>query len=151
MKTIHRDIVGAFVFSSDGKILLGKNISGRTYESMWTIPGGGVESGESMSDAVIREIHEEVGVDISEIKLKKIKAKFGESEKTIGDERFLVKMTFSDYIVRMTQKAKDISLRSGDDFVDAVWFDVKSLNNLEIAPPAKQTLISMGLSLDSQE
>ncbi|MBX6334015.1 NUDIX domain-containing protein [Candidatus Saccharibacteria bacterium] len=61
MRTIKRDVVGAFIFSSDNKILLGKSRKGGVYHGTWMVPGGGIEEGETMRDAVIREIREEVG------------------------------------------------------------------------------------------
>jgi len=70
MRTIKRDVVGAFIFSSDNKILLGKSRKGGVYHGTWMVPGGGIEEGETMRDAVIREIREEVGVDISPFDIK---------------------------------------------------------------------------------
>lgn len=43
MRTIHRDIVGGFIFSKDGKVLLGKNRTGGVYEGSYVVPGGGVD------------------------------------------------------------------------------------------------------------
>jgi len=44
----------------DGKILMVQHRhDGRSY---WTLPGGGVEWGESPSEAVVREVHEETGL-----------------------------------------------------------------------------------------
>ena len=42
MRTIHRDIVGGFIFSKDGRLLLGKNCKGGVYEGSFVVPGGGV-------------------------------------------------------------------------------------------------------------
>ena len=44
---------------SDGRILLIR----RTDNDYWSIPGGGVEPGESVSQAVTREVREETGID----------------------------------------------------------------------------------------
>jgi ADP-ribose pyrophosphatase YjhB (NUDIX family) len=35
----------------------------RTDNDLWSIPGGGVEPGESVSGATVREIREEIGID----------------------------------------------------------------------------------------
>jgi len=64
MRTIYRDIVGAFIFSKDGYTLHGKSTRG-TYDGCWIVPGGGIEDGESKEEAGNREILEEVGLDIS--------------------------------------------------------------------------------------
>jgi 8-oxo-dGTP diphosphatase len=58
---MQRDIVGAFIFSSDKHILLGKSRRGGAYSGRWIVPGGGIEPGESKVAAVIRETQEETG------------------------------------------------------------------------------------------
>lgn len=65
MKTISRDIAGAILFSNDEHVLIGKNNKGGVYEDLWVIPGGGIDEGETIEQAVCREILEEVGIDIS--------------------------------------------------------------------------------------
>ena len=94
MRTIDRDIVGAFIFSKDDQILLGK---GGVYPGKWIVPGGGIEPGETKLAALKREILEETGIDISGDKVEALKEVLeGESQKTLRDsgERVLVKMRF---------------------------------------------------------
>jgi 8-oxo-dGTP pyrophosphatase MutT (NUDIX family) len=52
--------VTAVVTADDGRILL----IHRTDNDKWALPGGEVELGESVSQAVIREVHEETGIDV---------------------------------------------------------------------------------------
>jgi ADP-ribose pyrophosphatase YjhB (NUDIX family) len=51
--------VSAVVPDSEGRILLIR----RTDNNYWSIPGGGVEPGESVRQAAVREVKEETGVD----------------------------------------------------------------------------------------
>ncbi|WP_329453712.1 NUDIX hydrolase (plasmid) [Streptomyces sp. NBC_01724] len=46
----------------DGRVLLARLVPPEG-ESIWTLPGGGVEHGEDPFDAVIREVAEETGCD----------------------------------------------------------------------------------------
>jgi mutator protein MutT len=56
------DIVNALLIRS-GTVLLSRRSPGRnTYPNCWSFPGGHVESGESLNDALVRELQEEVGV-----------------------------------------------------------------------------------------
>ena len=59
--------VGAFILK-DGKLLLVK----RAYEpgaGKWTVPGGAIELGEKTVEALHREILEEVGIRLKNVKL----------------------------------------------------------------------------------
>jgi 8-oxo-dGTP diphosphatase len=55
--------VGALFIGEDGKILLGLRApSKKVWPSHWDTIGGRVEPGESLDDALVREVQEEVGV-----------------------------------------------------------------------------------------
>jgi len=54
--------VGAIVVSHKGILLVRRNKE--PGKGMWSIPGGGVEIGETLKEAIIREVLEETGVDI---------------------------------------------------------------------------------------
>ena len=51
--------VSAIVPNDQGRILLIRRID----NEFWSIPGGGVEPGESVSAATVREVSEETGID----------------------------------------------------------------------------------------
>ena len=56
--------VSAVIFQ-EGRVLLQR----RDDNGMWGLPGGGVEPGESVRDAVIREVHEETGLTVEPLRL----------------------------------------------------------------------------------
>ncbi len=53
--------VGALIVNKDGKILLAKS---HKWFDKYTLPGGHIEVGETMEDALKREVKEEVGLDV---------------------------------------------------------------------------------------
>jgi 8-oxo-dGTP diphosphatase len=57
-----RQIVNA-LFLQNGEVLLARRSPHRrTYAGLWSFPGGHLEPGETLEDALVREVREEVGV-----------------------------------------------------------------------------------------
>jgi len=65
IKDTHRAYVAVIV---DEKLLVTKNWLG--LQKNWRLPGGGVQTGESATQAAIRELREEVGITAAPIDLK---------------------------------------------------------------------------------
>jgi 8-oxo-dGTP diphosphatase len=56
---IERDAAGR-----EGRFLLTSRPEGKAYAGYWEFPGGKLEAGESVEEALRRELHEELGIDI---------------------------------------------------------------------------------------
>ena len=65
-KTKHLGVYGLVI--NDNKILLIKKVSG-PYDGKFDLPGGSIEFGEDVCDALKREFREEVGIDITSYEL----------------------------------------------------------------------------------
>lgn len=61
-------VVGALI-EDDGRYLVCQRHADDTFGSRWEFPGGKVEQGEGKRQALVREIREELGVDIEVIAL----------------------------------------------------------------------------------
>lgn len=57
-------VVAAALTNEVGEILLQKRPEGRQMAGLWEFPGGKVESGESPESALVRELKEELGIDV---------------------------------------------------------------------------------------
>ena len=55
-------VVAAAMVDAEGRVLLQQRSSFRTMPGLWEFPGGKVEPGETPEAALIRELHEELGV-----------------------------------------------------------------------------------------
>jgi 8-oxo-dGTP diphosphatase len=58
------DVAVGILMKPNGDVLLGCRPEGKPYAGYWEFPGGKVEAGESVLDALKREFHEEIGVHI---------------------------------------------------------------------------------------
>lgn len=47
----------------DGRVLIAQRPEGKAMAGLWEFPGGKIEPGESPEAALIRELHEELGID----------------------------------------------------------------------------------------
>lgn len=62
------EVVAGFIIK-DGKVILAKRKKGDPLEGLWEFPGGKVEEGESLFDAIKREMIEELNIRINPIKV----------------------------------------------------------------------------------
>jgi 8-oxo-dGTP diphosphatase len=62
-RRVTRVAVGVLL-RDDGAVLLADRPAGKPYPGYWEFPGGKIEPGETVSAALERELHEELGVDI---------------------------------------------------------------------------------------
>ncbi|WOK07390.1 NUDIX domain-containing protein [Imperialibacter roseus] len=66
MKQYPEPTVGAIIFNPENKVLLCKS---KKWGDKYVFPGGHIELGEKMEDALIREVKEETGLEIFDIQL----------------------------------------------------------------------------------
>ena len=58
------EVVAAVIRNSEGKVLIAQRPSNKHQGGKWEFPGGKVEKGESRRSALVRELSEELGIDI---------------------------------------------------------------------------------------
>ncbi|MGH7022280.1 MAG: NUDIX domain-containing protein, partial [Caulobacteraceae bacterium] len=50
----------------DGRVLIAKRSAGKQLAGLWEFPGGKVEPGESPEACLIRELREELGIEVTQ-------------------------------------------------------------------------------------
>src|SRR6059058_6451028 len=59
-------VVACALVDADKRVLIAQRPEGKTLAGLWEFPGGKVEPGERPEVTLIRELHEELGIDVSE-------------------------------------------------------------------------------------
>jgi 8-oxo-dGTP diphosphatase len=60
-------VVAVALIDADGRVLLAQRPPGKAMAGLWEFPGGKVQEGEAPETALIRELKEELGIDVAEV------------------------------------------------------------------------------------
>lgn len=66
------DVAVGVLIDADGRFLLTSRPEGKVYAGHWEFPGGKLEAGESVEQALKRELHEELGLTIGPVEPWKV-------------------------------------------------------------------------------
>jgi 8-oxo-dGTP diphosphatase len=124
----HIVAVGGITEDNEGNILLVK-----TYHGGWVFPGGQVEEGENLIDALIREIKEESGIDVEVSYLIGIYSNTGKHKGYNGVEVVPTKVMM-DYV------CKPISgeLCTSEETSESCWVSKDKVLNMIEAPATRE-------------
>ena len=61
------EVAVGVLIRADGRFLLTSRPAGKVYAGYWEFPGGKLEAGEGVAQALQRELHEELGINACEI------------------------------------------------------------------------------------
>ena len=59
-------VVAVALVDVDGRVLIAQRPEGKAMAGLWEFPGGKVDEGETPEMALIRELQEEIGIDVTE-------------------------------------------------------------------------------------
>jgi 8-oxo-dGTP diphosphatase len=58
------EVVCAIIINEAGQVFAARRSEGKSFEGYWEFPGGKIEKGEQASEALKRELQEELGLDL---------------------------------------------------------------------------------------
>jgi 8-oxo-dGTP diphosphatase len=133
--------VGAVVFQGDCVLLVRR--AKAPLEGAWSLPGGAVELGETLEEAVVREVAEETGLRVVPVKV--LKAFDHIDQDSDGKVRFHYVLV--DFLCHVQagdgpggQELENWTLQPASDVSDARWVPVEGLQTLEEFPLTERTL-----------
>lgn len=126
-------VVAVALVDADGRVLLAQRPEGKTLAGLWEFPGGKLEAGETPEAALIRELREELGIDVKASCLAPL------TFASHSYERFHLLMPL--YVCRRWQGI--VSAQEGQKLA---WVRPHQLKEYPM-PPADEPLIPMLLDL----
>ncbi|SMF42943.1 (deoxy)nucleoside triphosphate pyrophosphohydrolase [Desulfovibrio gilichinskyi] len=111
--------VVAGIVWKNGLFLSAERPKGKDYENFWEFPGGKVEKGESLSEALVRELQEELGIT-------PLKFDFW-MEKIVDYPEYTVKLSFFD----IWEFSGDVTSMENQLFD---WFDLNNVVDVKFLP-----------------
>jgi len=109
------------VYRDDGKILL---VRGRFSRQKWALPGGGVKQNESYEQAAVREVLEEIGLKIHNLRY------LGKANSHESYAKFSVRV--------FATHASDYDIKCNFEIMEARWLNMNYL-------PEEYTLLTNAL------
>ena len=122
-------VAAVALIDADGRVLLAERPAGKSMAGLWEFPGGKVDVGETPEAALIRELKEELGIDVS----AKCLAPFTFASHRYGTFHLLMPL----YVCRMWDGV--VRPREGQRLA---WVRAEKLETYPM-PPADVPLIAM--------
>jgi len=105
------EVAVGIVYDHLGRVLVGQRVVNDRYYQKWEFPGGKIEAGESVEQALVREFKEEVGIQINS-----------------SEDFMLVEHDYPDRHVRLHVRTGKVSPLEGQA---VKWVQVGDLDKLD--------------------
>jgi len=112
------EVVAGIIYKED-KILIARRKEGKHLAGYWEFPGGKIEDGETPESCLIREIQEELGIDID------VQNHLGDSKFDYKEKQILLKGYIAQY------RSGEVSLSDHDAME---WVYLSEFKNYVFAP-----------------
>lgn len=139
-----RVIVVPIISDDEHRILICKTPPDRgVFPGKWGLPGGGIEPGELMEQALRREVREELGLEIENI--KPLHFKEAVEAKQFPHER-LEPVHMIYLMFRCRASSKNVALN--EEFVEFAWILPSDLARFDLNEETARTFSELGITLD---
>jgi 8-oxo-dGTP diphosphatase len=133
---VSRPVVGVGAVARQGDDLLLVRRGHGPAAGSWSIPGGHVEAGETLHEALVREVQEETGLEV-------VVDRFLGWVERMGDDPEPYHFVILDFEVTLLEP--DQPLRAGDDAAEAVWVPVHEIGDLNLVRGLYEFLAEVGV------
>lgn len=120
--------VGAIILNKEGKMFLMKSPK---WHGKYVIPGGHIELGEKMEDALKREIKEETNIDIYDIK-------YISFQEFVNDPVFWKKKHF--ILIDFSCKTDSTEVKLNEEGTEYIWVEPEKALEMDVEPYTLKTI-----------
>lgn len=122
--------MGALIFSGENILLVMRR--NEPSKDLWGLPGGVVELGERVEDAIVREVEEETGIRVKPLRL------FTVLDNIRRDDEGRIQ--FHYILFEFLCAVVEGKLRTSTDASDVRWISVADLDSYEMSSLAKELI-----------
>ena len=130
-------VAGAVV--QDGRVLLIRR-GRQPMLGMWTLPGGALETGETILEGVVREVLEETGLTVRPLELLAL------LDRIVRDESGAVEFHYvlMDWLCEVAEG--ETALKAGSDALEAAWVSAEEMAGMEGIDDATRRVMTDALA-----
>ncbi len=122
------NVVACALYNANKQVLLSKRPEGKHMSGLWEFPGGKIEAGETDKEALVREMYEELNLEINEVDLEELSSVIYEYDDFVLNMKLFVANKWSNEIIHHDKQV-------------TAWVDVDKMADMPM-PPADVPLVA---------
>ncbi len=140
----HQRVAAYAVVVADGRLLLTQLAGYTGAAGRWNLPGGGLDPGESPTDGVLREVAEETGQVVDEVRLVDVMTQHwvGRSPRGLEDYHAVRLL----HTARCARPTRPVVHDVGGSTADARWVPLEHLGEVPVVASVGAALRAAGLA-----
>jgi 8-oxo-dGTP diphosphatase len=122
--------VGALIYQGDSILLVQRG--NEPFKGFWALPGGAVETGEYLEDAIVREVREETGLEVKATRIATVFERIMRDEQGGAEYHYVL----VDYFCQVLGGV----LTAGDDSAQAEWVPIADLDQVQLTEGTRRVI-----------
>ena len=131
---VQKVVLGGVIVKNKQILIVQRSMNEDVYPGLWELPGGKKEDLETAEEALIREIKEEVGVEIVPV------MPFDVFNYTVDKPNVIKDSTQINYLVKPKNKNNQLAVVTSEEHQDYKWIKSDELDNYNLSDLTKQVI-----------